>query len=302
MKTAAIDIGTNSTRLLVAEVDKSGALKVLHTALKTTRLGEGITRRCLNNAAMERTVEAVKQFVDYCRSADVTDIVVAATSAVRDAVNKDEFARLIKKTTGYRLKILTGEEEAKFSYQGVLAGLAGDGDGVVVIDVGGGSTEFCWIEQKQVCCASVNVGAVRMTEGDGSSDEIARLLSPVIQKVKTCPIKQLIAVGGTATTLAAVIQKLDVYNAQKVHGFKISLNQILAVLRDLETRTLEERKKMPGLQPERADIIVAGVKIIAIILKELGVNHLAVSEADILWGLAINQARDVERKTVTSYQ
>ncbi len=301
MKIAAIDIGTNSTRLLIAEIDKRNRLKALHTALKTTRLGEGINGRCLHAAAIERTVRAVKNFVEYSLNYGVDDITIAATSAVRDASNKEEFARLIRCSTGRQLRILAGEEEAELSYRGVLAGLSGVKEGVAVIDVGGGSTEFSWRDKNQLCYASSNVGAVRMTEGDYDDQEIARLLLPVIAKVKEQQISRLVAVGGTATTLAAIIQKLEHYDPKKVHGFEIKVKQVEEVLALLESKTLVERKKIPGLPPDRADIIVAGVRIILIILKEMELNSFVVSEADMLWGLAM-AAANVERKINTANQ
>ncbi|MBM7855983.1 exopolyphosphatase/guanosine-5'-triphosphate,3'-diphosphate pyrophosphatase [Desulfohalotomaculum tongense] len=300
MRVAAVDVGTNSTRLLVARVDREHKVQVLQSDLKTTRLGEGISSGYLDPLAMERTLTAVRQFVEQARESGAENIVLAATSAVRDAVNGRQFADMIRQQTGCPLLILPGEMEAELSYRGVLAGMPGESDGVTVVDIGGGSTEFSWQEAGSVHYHSVNVGAVRMTEGGHSDEQIAELLQPVLARVKGSAGK-LVAVGGTATTIAAMIQKLTTYDWQKVHGFPVSLRQVEDLLQKLNAAALEERRSMPGLQPERADIIPAGVRIIRAVLKGLGVSGFVASEADILWGLVINAAIDVERKSGTAY-
>lgn len=294
-------MGTNSTRLLIASVDEEQKIKVLFTGLKTTRLGEGINEGCLQPAAMERTLEAVKQFVSTAVEYGVQNVKAAATSAVRDAGNKETFLELVKEHTGIKIEILPGEAEAELSYQGVLAGIEGSKEGVMVVDVGGGSTEFSWFEAGRVQYASVNAGAVRMTEGGHSDYEILELLKPVLAKVDKHINSQLVAVGGTATTIAAMVQELETYDPRKVHGFKVKRQNVDELLQKLEAATLEERRKMPGLQPERADIIPAGVKIIQLVLKNLGFDYFLVSEADILWGLALRAAGDVERKYGITY-
>lgn len=300
MRVAAIDVGTNSTRLLIAEVSKNGKLKVINTGLKTTRLGEGINTGYLNKTAITRTLEAIEFFVKRSRDFQVEQIVIAATSAVRDATNSNIFVDMVYCRTGIKLSVLAGEVEAAMSYRGVLSGIDGSADKLVVLDIGGGSTEISWQSNGSVQFASVNVGAVRMTEGAHSNEEINTLLQPLLKQISVADVNTLVAVGGTATTMAAIIQKMKVYDPQKIHGFVITLEQTKQLLCQLNALTLEERKSIPGIQPERADIIPAGVRIVCQMLELLDVQQFTVSEADILWGLAIS-ALNVDKKIDTIY-
>ncbi|MEG6617186.1 Ppx/GppA phosphatase family protein [Peptococcaceae bacterium 1198_IL3148] len=301
MKVAAIDVGTNSTRLLIAEVSRDFKLRVIHSDLVTTRLGEGISAGCLMETAMVRTVAAIKTFFQYAQKMQVERVIIAATSAVRDAVNRDVFSDMVYQKTGIKPLVLSGEQEAAIGYRGVQGGMVGAADGLVVLDVGGGSTEICWQQNETVYFASVNVGAVRMTEGGHSDEEITGLLRPLLKQIDLKQVDNLVAVGGTATTLAAIIQQLAVYDPRKVHGFIITQQQIERVLQRLSSLSIDERKNIPGLQPQRADIIVAGVRIIKQMLDLLQVNKFIVSEADILWGLVINAAANVDKKPNTTY-
>ena len=299
---AAIDIGTNSTRLLVADVSEQGKIKVLRTGLKTTRLGEKLRERVLLPLAMERTAIAVKNFLEEAAGFNVENIILAATSAVRDAVNKERFLNLIQKETGHNIKVLSGAEEARLSYLGVVSGLAYNPNQVTVIDVGGGSTEFTWSTSQGVVFESFNIGAVRMTENKDSyeqiynnmADRIKLLFEESSMQGETTPL--LVGVGGTVTTMAAIKLKLNVYNAQLVHGSRLGLDDVSGILRLLEDKDLEARKKVAGLQPERADIIVAGVRIVHCAMSLLKQEYLTVSESDILHGLAIVAANIVETK------
>ncbi|MTI82132.1 MAG: Ppx/GppA family phosphatase [Firmicutes bacterium] len=291
MIVAAVDVGTNSTRLLVAELDLTQRIKVLHTDLKTTRLGEGINSGMLTSQAMERTLTVVEQFVRQARVKGAQAVILAATSAVRDAANGKEFSEIVERRTGIPLSILPGEKEAELSYQGVVAALDAGSNDVVVMDVGGGSTEFSWKDKGVVRYCSVNVGAVRMTEGAHSNREIKELLKPSLKEMEKRSDFKLVAVGGTATTMAAMIQGLRVYDSEKVHGFKVTLSQANDLLEKISAVDLEERRRMPGLQPERADIIPAGVRIVKVVFECLGLTSFTASEADILWGLILQHPK-----------
>jgi exopolyphosphatase/guanosine-5'-triphosphate,3'-diphosphate pyrophosphatase len=301
MRVAAIDVGTNSTRLLIAEVSKNSKLRVIDTDLKTTRLGAGINTGYLSENAIARTLGVVESFVKCSKDLQAEQIVIAATSAVRDATNGNIFVDRVYRRTGIKLSVLPGEIEAAISYRGVLSGTDGSADKLVVLDVGGGSTEISWQTNSNVQFASVNVGAVRMTEGGHSNEQIKALLQPLLKQIRVEDVNNLVAVGGTATTMAAIIQKMKVYDSQKIHGFVITLAQTKQLLRQLNALTIEERKNIAGIQPERADIIPAGVRIISQMLELLGVQQFTVSEADILWGLAIS-ALNVDKKTNPLYQ
>ncbi|WP_031516490.1 Ppx/GppA phosphatase family protein [Desulfofalx alkaliphila] len=296
MVVAVLDVGTNSVRLLVADVTANSSVKVLHTGLKTTRLGQGITGGYLMPEAVRRTLAAIQELLAQARDYKVQRYVLAATSAVRDAENGPDFAALVFKETGLNLEVLSGRDEAALSYEGVLAGLPPTGtDKTVVLDVGGGSTEFSWMEKGQVRYTSLKVGAVRLTEAGHDEEYLTAVLHPVLGEIKSLGPQNLVAVGGTATTMAAMMQKLTQYRSDKVHGYRISALETQGLLHTLQALTLEERKRLPGLQPERADIIPAGVRIINRVLVELGCPYFTVSESDLLWGLAIRAFKDCRK-------
>ncbi|MDK2887324.1 exopolyphosphatase / guanosine-5'-triphosphate,3'-diphosphate pyrophosphatase [Desulfofundulus australicus DSM 11792] len=301
MRIAVIDIGTNSTRLLVADVQGEKVERVVHFDLVTTRLGEGIGSGYLKKEAIRRTCGTLKHFLERSHSLRVERVIAAATSAVRDARNREEFLEEARRA-GLEVTVLSGEEEAYLSYLGVVAGLAVKRSGLVVMDVGGGSTEFIWPQGDLLYCRSVNVGAVRMTEGGHDDAAISRLLSPVLEQVRLNSPRHLVGVGGTVTTCAAMVQKLAVYDPDRVHGFVISIEEVEDLLDVLSRCTLEERRRLPGLQPERADIITAGLRIVRLVMRELNISCLQVSETDIMHGLAIKAATGVERKNVIIYQ
>ncbi|NPV74479.1 MAG: Ppx/GppA family phosphatase [Pelotomaculum sp.] len=287
-RVAAIDIGTNSVRLLVAERD-GDRLKAVEAGLATTRLGEGIGSGMLLPQAMERTVDAVEGFCRTAMHLQAGRITVAATSAVRDALNRDEFVQMVRQRTGLKVRILSGEEEAALTYRGVLAGLPVEPRATAVVDVGGGSTELIWPREGGLRLVSVNVGAVRMTEAGMDVRKAAALLKPFLEEIKGMPVKCLVGVGGTVTTLAAVDQELAVYDPVRVHGYCLTAPKIEKILAKLEEMTVEERRRVPGLQPERADIIVAGVAIVKAVMEGTGAGRMLVSEYDILYGLVLEE-------------
>ncbi len=285
---AAIDIGTNSTRLLVAE-GAGGVIKRIETGLSTTRLGEGIAGGLLLREAMERTVQAVSMFKQTALNLGAEKVVAAATSAVRDASNQSEFVELVKKRAELQLRVLSGEEEAALSYSGVLAGLVAPPHAAVVLDIGGGSTELTWQQAGRLRLVSVNAGAVRMTETGAGEAEISVLLRPVLEEIKRVSLTNLVGVGGTVTTLAAIDQRLSVYDPERVHGYCLSAGSVDRILNMLKDMDIKERRKVPGLQPERADIIVAGVLILKAVLSGLGQSWMYVSECDMLYGLLLEE-------------
>jgi len=288
LRVAAIDVGTNSTRLLVADVTAYSIESVL-TAMETTRLGQGINKGYLAKEAMERTLAVIQNFVSKSFKAGAKKTVIAATSAVRDAANRDEFTTGVRLVAGREMRVLSGLEEAKLSYLGVTAAF-GDVRDAVVVDIGGGSTEFTWRRNGKPYFISVNVGAVRMTEGKWIQSQVVNTIGNVFREVKSdCP-GEVIGVGGTVTALAAMAQELICYDSKKVHGYRLTIEIIVKLLHKLNQLSLEERKKLPGLQPQRADIIPAGTMILSIILQGLSKDSLLVSEADILYGLSYEAA------------
>lgn len=286
VRVGVIDIGTNSTRLLIADAGTDGGLSVVRTALTTTRLGEGIASSLLTEAAMARTARAVQAFRAAAEELGATRIVAVATSAVRDAANRAAFLRLVRETSGLDVRVLSGEEEAGFSWKGVLAGLPVDPARTVVVDIGGGSTEFSWEEKGRLLTASVPVGAVRVTLTAMADAALRDALAPVLERLRTTP-RELVGVGGTVTTLAAMHQRLEVYDPSRVHGYVLALEEVEELLSLLLRATLEERRRMPGLQPERADIIPAGARILRVVMHGLATPTVRVSEFDLLHGIAL---------------
>ena len=293
MRIAAVDVGTNSTRLLICETKGAQRPSELARRLLTTRIGEQMgSDQKLKEKPMLRTIEALAGYSRLCGELGVDRVRVVATSAVRDAANSRFFKELVREKVGWELDIITGEREALLSYSGAIKGLGIKSPGALVIDIGGGSTEFIW-NPGAIVSRSFNVGAVRMTEGGHSEEEIKGLLEPVLGLIADYDPTAVIGVGGTATTLAAMDQQLKVYDAGLIHGYRLSLPRVGKILRCLKSLPLEERKQLPGLQPERADIIIAGVTILKIILQELGRKdnqEIIVSETDLLHGLIYEEA------------
>jgi len=287
---AAADVGSNSVRLLVADVDDRGKVKPLRTELKTTRLGQGITEGRLLPGAMKKTVAVLEQYISRAGELGAQEIILAATSAVRDAANREEFIQSVKLATGRSLRVLSGEDEARLSYQGVMGGLS-DVQNAVVVDIGGGSTEFTWPGDGHVVCISVNAGAVRMTEGGYGNGQIRRVIEKAVLAVRRDGYGEVVGVGGTVTTMAAMSMGLRVYDPLRVHGFRLTRETVLRLDQLLHKLTVEERKVLPGLQPERADIIPAGARILNLVLQGLGADSVKVSETDILYGLAVEMRR-----------
>ncbi|MDD3364318.1 MAG: Ppx/GppA phosphatase family protein [Syntrophomonas sp.] len=283
MRYGAVDIGTNSCRLLIAQADAEKGLRHLHKELDTTRIGEGVNRSGLiNTEAMERNLLTLRRFQEKMQEYGVEKYRAIATSAVREAHNGDEFVRRAWEESMVKVDIVKGEEEAGLSYLGVKQGLKLERSPLVV-DLGGGSTEFICPEEKLLL--SLPLGAVRATEADMYAAQIGELLAP-LGKIKERIINRpLVLVGGTATTLVAVKLGLEEYNADLVHGTVLSRTEIGDLYNLLERMPLSLRRRLPGLQPERADIINKGALIILVIIEVLGKKEIVVSESDLLQGI-----------------
>jgi len=290
LKIAVVDIGTNSIRLLISEISTGTIAGPVHnvvvTGLVSTRLGEGIGKNAyLLRPAMERTFDALTGFRELTEQHGAERVIAAATSAVRDAANRQEFLELVRERTGWDVRVLSGLEEAEMSYLGVIHGLKKSVDAPVVIDIGGGSTEFIWPAAGSVKCISLRLGAVRMTEQDAKISDIREILDETLSSIASAGGKNLIGVGGTITTLAAIDLQMAVYDRSRVHGYCLKKETIAGILRDLEGMTVRQRQQIPGLQPERADIVVAGARIALTAVEGLQTPGITVSETDIMYGL-----------------
>ena len=289
-RVAAIDQGTNSTRLLVLEADGTE----LARDMIITRLGKGVdeTGR-LDPEALERTVAVIGRFCRRARALHVDRIRVAATSAVRDAANRVDFEEAVRRKASAELEILSGEQEAALSFRGATDGLEVP-EPVFVLDIGGGSTEF--IVQK--IALSTQMGSVRMTERfvrtdppatrelAAMRDEIARVLEQADASAPVASAKTFVAVAGTATTVQAIALGLEHYDPDRIHRTRLGLETAKQVLARLETMTTPERAALPVMAPGRADVIVAGALVLVAVMERWGFDEALVSETDILDGLA----------------
>ncbi|HEY6317392.1 MAG TPA: Ppx/GppA phosphatase family protein [Acidimicrobiia bacterium] len=300
-RVAAVDIGTNSVRLLVADIagGPDGRLTSLDRRMQITRLGEGVdaTHR-LAPAAIERTVAVLREYHDAIAAQDVTAVRATATSAARDATNRDGFFAAATDALTTRPELLTGDEEGHLSFRGATAGLTDEPPPFLVVDIGGGSTEFTVGTRTPEASVSVDVGCVRITEAYLHSDpptaeELSQAVSIVRDEVsevaRTLPglddVKTAIGLAGTITTVAAVEQGVP-YSREAIHHFRLTRDAAEDVFRTLALEPAAQRRHNPGLEPARVDTIVGGAVVLVSVLRGLELDELLVSEDDILDGLA----------------
>jgi len=285
----AIDVGTNSVRLLIAECENN-KINYVYKDLKTTRLGEGLRSNVLQEKAIERTVQALEEFLKILDRYKITKVRAIATSAAREALNSDI---LVKKALalGLKIEIISGEEEAWLSYRGATSAWPGVPH-QVVIDIGGGSTEITYSVNDKIVSTSVKAGAVRCTENNWTEGQIKETFQSVIEKISSLPERILIGVGGTITSLAAIAQELTTYDYRLIQGFKLKSAKIKSIRNKLAQLPLTERRQIPGLQPSRADIIVAGTDILLALMSGLKEEQILVSERDLLDGIILGLAEE----------
>lgn len=302
---AVMDIGTNSTRLLIADYDRTtGQLQPLKRGLKITRIGEGMheKNRVMSQLAMGRTIAALEDFAGIITAYPVEKIRLVATQAVREAANQAELKERIKERLGWTLEVIFGAEEAKLSYRGAVQGLKAVRSPLVV-DIGGGSTEFLVerIDEAQGTGAkkgkggsklqarSLPLGALRLLENPLSDTELQRILAKGLADFLIPPEASLVVVGGTATTMAAVKLGLQSYDAEKVQGLTIPFTALNEISQWLEAMSPAERLKVPGITPGREDIIVPGLQILRTVMTYFGRTELTVSDQDLLHGLIMGE-------------
>jgi exopolyphosphatase/guanosine-5'-triphosphate,3'-diphosphate pyrophosphatase len=301
-KVAAVDIGTNSVRLLVADVSGPGRdarLDTVERLTRITRLGQGVneTRR-LDPEAIERTLAVLREYQERISAHDVARVRMTATSASRDATNRDDFFDPVEQLMGVRPELLSGEEEASLSFLGATAGLS-EPEPYLVIDVGGGSTEFIAGVDRPDELMSVNVGCVRLTEqflhsDPPSAEELSVAVSVVrdhltdVDRTVTgaARAKTLIGTAGTVWTMAAIELGVDASESERIHHSRLTRAAAEEIFRTLATEPISVRKHNPGLEPGRVDVIVGGVIVVVAVMRHWGFDEMLVSEADILDGLA----------------
>ncbi|HEY6810527.1 MAG TPA: Ppx/GppA phosphatase family protein [Propionibacteriaceae bacterium] len=301
-RVAAIDCGTNSIRLLIAEPNGSGGLRELDRRLEIVRLGQGVDANGeFHPDALQRTFAVVDQYAELIKKAEVPvpNVHFVATSAARDARNRDSFFAGIKQRLGVLPDVVSGPTEAHLSFLGALSRVTPEGQPVLVMDIGGGSTELITgsAAGEIYRAISLDVGSVRVTErflkqNPVADDDLARATEYVDDLlagsgVEFASIGTWIGVGGTATTLAGVHLELEHYDREQVHGAVIPLPAVQALLHRLAKMTVEEIKALPSMHPGRADVITGGALVEARTAARLNVAELIISESDILDGIAL---------------
>lgn len=298
MRVAAIDVGTNSVRLLVAEPEADG-FRSIDRRMVITRLGQGVDRtRALAPEALERTFAVIADYAAASGEYGVERMRVTGTSAVRDARNRSEFFDGVRRLTGQEPELLSGEQEAETTFLGTLSDLPGSGPALVV-DIGGGSTELIFGTSAPEALVSLDVGCVRMFEKHLASDppapeelaalreEVAGELSRAGEAFEVPPGTRLIGVAGTVTQLATLKAGVPVYDPDITHHAVLSHGDVRMLARRLESLTFEQRKRVRGLEAGRVDVIVAGAEILLAVMETFDAAEILVSEKDILDGLII---------------
>ena len=301
MRAAGIDCGTNSIRLLVADL-ADGRLHDVHREMRVVRLGEGVDRTGrLADAAIERTRAALEDYAATITMLDATAVRMVATSATRDAANRDAFVAMVHQVLGAEPEVISGTEEAALSFAGAVAGLPNVSGELLVADIGGGSTELVRGGGDEALRSfSMDVGCVRMTERHLHDDPptpaqieatVADLQAALAEARQHVPLDDratLVGVAGTVTTIAAIALELDRYDADAIHGASITSGQVEDVTERLLRMTHRERAALPVMHPGRVDVIAGGALVLRTLVRECGVPAVVASEHDILDGIVLS--------------
>ncbi|HZT65380.1 MAG TPA: Ppx/GppA phosphatase family protein [Acidimicrobiales bacterium] len=295
---AAIDCGTNSTRLLIA--DRAG--RTLDRRMVITRLGQGVdAQRRLSPAGVERTIETLRSYRKAMDAHGVGAARLVATSAARDAADRDEFFDAARQVTGVTPELLAGDEEGRLSFAGATAGLPVGQGPFLVVDIGGGSTELVVGEATVKAVWSADVGCVRVSERFLQKDppagpeleraraHVSTVLAAAVEAMGgLAGARTLVGLAGTVSTAAMVDLGLERYDRERVHHHRLTAPVVAGILHELAALPLEERARRPGVEPGRADVIVGGLVVLDAVLADLGFAECLVSESDILDGLVMS--------------
>jgi exopolyphosphatase/guanosine-5'-triphosphate,3'-diphosphate pyrophosphatase len=312
IRVAAIDCGTNSIRLLIADAQDDGTLADVVREMKIVRLGEGVDRTGrLSEAALARTFDALAEYVVQIRVQEAGRVRMVATSASRDAENSAEFVAGVRALLGKDPEVITGEEEAALSFAGATGDLLGRPEFAppyLVVDIGGGSTEFILggegeASRTPVASRSVDIGCVRLAERHLKSDpptpeqldaalrDARAAITEAGRTVDFSAARTLVAVAGTATTVTALSLALPEYDPDRIHLSAIPLAEVERVYAELAVMTAEQRAALGPMHPGRVDVIVAGALILREVVRAAGTGLMVASEHDILDGIALELAR-----------
>lgn len=310
MVLAGVDIGTLTCRLLIARASESGRLTELHSDRRIVRLGEGVDHsRRLRPEAMDRVISTLLEWRKVIATYQVDGQIAVATSAVRDAQNRDEFLGRVKREVGFEVELISGEEEARRTMLGIRSGLPDGISSILGLDIGGGSTEFILDRPGSGSIVrSIDIGVVRLTERmllhDPPTERELQAAGEAIRN-ETEQVRELlgnlsgatfVGTAGTITTLAAMAQQLPVYEPARIHNYGLKLATVQKLEQALLSRTKAQRRGMPGLEVGREDVIVAGVLILRTVMETLSYSDCLVSDLGLREGALIDLARRITKQ------
>jgi exopolyphosphatase/guanosine-5'-triphosphate,3'-diphosphate pyrophosphatase len=295
MRVSAVDIGTNTVLLLVADRKQDGSLEAVTELATITRLGAGVDRsRRLDAEAVERTCDCLRRYGEIAAQLHVERTAVVGTSAMRDAAGGEVVQQCVRAAFGVDARVLSGAEEARLTFAGAQSGLTfAAGQELAVFDVGGGSTEV--VVPKLAFAQSFDIGSVRLSERhvrhdpptNAELEALAGASREIFQAVPRLDSSvAVLGVAGTMTTLAAVNLRVAPYDGARVHGQRLSTDVLRGTVNRLATLSVDERRALPGMHPKRADVIVAGGFIALGLLERLGAGSVVISDRGVRWGLA----------------
>jgi exopolyphosphatase/guanosine-5'-triphosphate,3'-diphosphate pyrophosphatase len=301
---AGVDIGTLTCRLLIADLQYGGELKEIRSERRILRLGEGVDQtKQLSVTAMDRVLQCLKEWRELIDIAQVDAVAVVATSAVRDAENRDEFLGRVKHETGFEVELISGEEEARRTMLGIRSGLPIGVTDVLALDIGGGSTEFILDRSGQnPVVRSIDIGVVRLCERllqhDPPTNEeirqarewVAKGTKAAVADMSNYQTATFVGTAGTVTSLAAMAQNLSTYEPTRIHNYRLQLNIIQELEHILLSRKKADRSGLPGLEKGREEVIAAGAIIIRTIMETLGMSAVLVSDLGLREGVLIDLA------------
>jgi len=304
MLLAGIDIGTLTCRLLIGRVSAEGRLTEVHADRRILRLGEGVDRnRLLRPEAMARVLEVLRDWRSVMLTHRVEGHAAVATSAVRDARNREEFLGRVKQEVGFDVEVISGEEEARRTMLGIRSGLPAGVSDILGLDIGGGSTEFILDRPGRApVIRSIDIGVVRLTErlltqDPPAADEVQAARELIGKETEQASLAlgerdgvTLVGTAGSITTLAAMAQKLPVYEPARIHNYRLGLDTVRDLEREILSRTKVQRREMPGLEAGREDVMVAGTLILRGVMETLGFSEGLVSDVGLREGVLLDLA------------
>ncbi|MCP9469017.1 MAG: Ppx/GppA family phosphatase [Nitrospira sp.] len=310
LRLAGIDVGTLTCRLLIADLAPHGFPQELYSDRRILRLGEGVDRtKRLSGSAMDRVVRCLREWRTVIDDHRVTGRAVVATSAVRDAKNRDEFLERVKRETGFEIEVISGEEEARRTLLGIRSGLPAGVTNILALDIGGGSTELILDRPAgQPIVRSIDIGVVRLCERvlkddpptaeeiEQAGEWVRREVETAVEKMQGYRDSTVVGTAGTITTLAAMAQKLPAYEPARIHNYTLTLSTVLELERTLLGRKKADLVGLPGLEKNREEVIAAGVIIVGTIMKTLGMAKLLVSDLGLREGVLIDLAMRMQSR------